>query len=164
FDRGEYSLERGDAPATGDAGAHVGHPPRDHPGPPPLPSQGGAALDHDVEKPTRGQGTARGHRVRPPVALHQNQLTTREVPLRGGHDQWRPLPETTVRRWIVVPEDDDRHRLGAPVAGETNVQAGIIGDEGDRKSTRLNSSHVKISYAVFCLKKKNNKTKDTTDS
>src|SRR5690606_19919003 len=29
--------------------------------------------------------------------------------------------------------------------------------EGDRKSTRLNSSHVKISYAVFCLKKKKNK-------
>src|SRR3989442_8145560 len=29
----------------------------------------------------------------------------------------------------------------------------------DRKSTRLNSSHVRISYAVFCLKKK--KTKDT---
>src|SRR5690606_40114173 len=27
----------------------------------------------------------------------------------------------------------------------------------DRKSTRLNSSHVKISYAVFCLKKKNTK-------
>src|SRR5699024_10827778 len=27
---------------------------------------------------------------------------------------------------------------------------------GDRKSTRLNSSHVSISYAVFCLKKKNN--------
>src|SRR5690606_40047234 len=28
-------------------------------------------------------------------------------------------------------------------------------DDLDRKSTRLNSSHVKISYAVFCLKKKN---------
>src|SRR5690606_41482112 len=28
----------------------------------------------------------------------------------------------------------------------------------DRKSTRLNSSHVKISYAVFCLKKKNSDT------
>src|SRR3712207_6918286 len=27
--------------------------------------------------------------------------------------------------------------------------------EGDRKSTRLNSSHANISYAVFCLKKKN---------
>src|SRR3712207_8050138 len=28
---------------------------------------------------------------------------------------------------------------------------------GDRKSTRLNSSHANISYAVFCLKKKNNR-------
>src|SRR5690606_41999199 len=32
--------------------------------------------------------------------------------------------------------------------------------EKDRKSTRLNSSHVKISYAVFCLKKKKKKKKD----
>src|SRR5690554_7061498 len=31
--------------------------------------------------------------------------------------------------------------------------------EGDRKSTRLNSSHVRISYAVFCLKKKKKKKK-----
>src|SRR5690349_22475765 len=30
-------------------------------------------------------------------------------------------------------------------------------EAGDRKSTRLNSSHVEISYAVFCLKKKKNK-------
>src|SRR5690606_41528661 len=30
----------------------------------------------------------------------------------------------------------------------------------DRKSTRLNSSHVKISYAVFCLKKKKNNTEE----
>src|SRR5690349_22399911 len=30
---------------------------------------------------------------------------------------------------------------------------------GDRKSTRLNSSHVEISYAVFCLKKKKNKSR-----
>src|SRR5690606_40684661 len=30
----------------------------------------------------------------------------------------------------------------------------------DRKSTRLNSSHVKISYAVFCLKKKTNDTRE----
>src|SRR5690606_40977647 len=37
-----------------------------------------------------------------------------------------------------------RNHLGAPVELLT-----------DRKSTRLNSSHVKISYAVFCLKKKN---------
>src|SRR5690625_6986067 len=31
----------------------------------------------------------------------------------------------------------------------------IVHTGGDRKSTRLNSSHVAISYAVFCLKKKN---------
>src|SRR3712207_6899865 len=30
-----------------------------------------------------------------------------------------------------------------------------LGSEVDRKSTRLNSSHANISYAVFCLKKKN---------
>src|SRR5690349_23151146 len=33
--------------------------------------------------------------------------------------------------------------------------------ERDRKSTRLNSSHVEISYAVFCLKKKKKKNKNT---
>src|SRR5690625_6927933 len=33
------------------------------------------------------------------------------------------------------------------------IEQGVYGDE-DRKSTRLNSSHVAISYAVFCLKKK----------
>src|SRR5437588_1435135 len=35
------------------------------------------------------------------------------------------------------------------------VLAGEDGGAGDRKSTRLNSSHTVISYAVFCLKKKN---------
>src|SRR5690606_40511357 len=34
----------------------------------------------------------------------------------------------------------------------------------DRKSTRLNSSHVKISYAVFCLKKKNSTRTDISNS
>src|SRR5690606_40650834 len=37
--------------------------------------------------------------------------------------------------------------------------AGISLDSIDRKSTRLNSSHVKISYAVFCLKKKKTRQK-----
>src|SRR5690349_24112004 len=36
----------------------------------------------------------------------------------------------------------------------TVPSAGDVGDVEDRKSTRLNSSHVEISYAVFCLKKK----------
>src|SRR2546430_11934581 len=36
----------------------------------------------------------------------------------------------------------------------------LIAQETDRKSTRLNSSHSQISYAVFCLKKKNRRTAD----
>src|SRR3712207_8205508 len=35
-------------------------------------------------------------------------------------------------------------------------------DQRDRKSTRLNSSHANISYAVFCLKKKKNKLNSTS--
>src|SRR3712207_7345589 len=35
-----------------------------------------------------------------------------------------------------------------------NPREGFVGDPEDRKSTRLNSSHANISYAVFCLKKK----------
>src|SRR2546430_11059387 len=40
--------------------------------------------------------------------------------------------------------------------GETETETGAVG--GDRKSTRLNSSHSQISYAVFCLKKKKTRT------
>src|SRR5690606_41878722 len=40
------------------------------------------------------------------------------------------------------------HLVVPLVAGEVHLE------EQDRKSTRLNSSHVKVSYAVFCLKKK----------
>src|SRR3712207_7096385 len=38
---------------------------------------------------------------------------------------------------------------------ERDEVAAPLGHRGDRKSTRLNSSHANISYAVFCLKKKN---------
>src|SRR5690606_16385748 len=54
-------------------------------------------------------------------------------------------------------------RQNAIIAGMPEV-ASVVGKTGrantateDRKSTRLNSSHVKISYAVFCLKKKKKK-------
>src|SRR5690349_25122209 len=50
-------------------------------------------------------------------------------------------------------------RLGADLVGDRErVLAGDLRrlEQRDRKSTRLNSSHVEISYAVFCLKKKNN--------
>src|SRR2546430_12283151 len=41
-------------------------------------------------------------------------------------------------------------------AGDRPVEEVRRSREGDRKSTRLNSSHSQISYAVFCLKKKKN--------
>src|SRR5271165_7535247 len=44
-------------------------------------------------------------------------------------------------------------RMSAPRCG--SLRPGSARRSRDRKSTRLNSSHVKISYAVFCLKKKN---------
>src|SRR5438445_7735410 len=43
--------------------------------------------------------------------------------------------------------------------GEKIADGTIALLEEDRKSTRLNSSHANISYAVFCLKKKKNKTR-----
>src|SRR5947209_16608877 len=47
------------------------------------------------------------------------------------------------------------------ITGQNGEQAqlGIAFAAQDRKSTRLNSSHANISYAVFCLKKKKNKNK-----
>src|SRR5690554_5242690 len=46
--------------------------------------------------------------------------------------------------------------LDVPFMINKNFKGGLIVTYRDRKSTRLNSSHVRISYAVFCLKKKNN--------
>src|SRR5690606_39804765 len=48
------------------------------------------------------------------------------------------------RRW------DEQHEKLRDLVARLKVKAAVK----DRKSTRLNSSHVKISYAVFCLKKK----------
>src|SRR2546427_7645891 len=45
-----------------------------------------------------------------------------------------------------------------PAAGIILGEAKTIAANEDRKSTRLNSSHSQISYAVFCLKKKKKKT------
>src|SRR5574342_937467 len=48
-----------------------------------------------------------------------------------------------------------RRKSSAPAANHRRALAGC--GRGDRKSTRLNSSHHRISYAVFCLKKKKTK-------
>src|SRR5690606_39953706 len=50
-----------------------------------------------------------------------------------------------------------RRNFESLVAGLSERAKFVDGEEVDRKSTRLNSSHVKISYAVFCLKKKKTK-------
>src|SRR5205085_3827903 len=53
---------------------------------------------------------------------------------------------------VAIARNMKRHgKMWIRVAGD--------GDAGDRKSTRLNSSHSQISYAVFCLKKKKKKKK-----
>src|SRR3712207_7272023 len=52
----------------------------------------------------------------------------------------------------------DAVQLGQPLAVAVGVDD-VGGPRLDRKSTRLNSSHANISYAVFCLKKKKNNKK-----
>src|SRR5690349_24384383 len=76
------------------------------------------------------------------------------------------FPYTTLFRSIAHALDagagvDDR-RPGGAVRAEHDVEevehvAAPAAARPDRKSTRLNSSHVEISYAVFCLKKKKKK-------
>src|SRR2546422_4326315 len=56
----------------------------------------------------------------------------------------------------------DIERSGACRAGRRGRRAPGASSGPDRKSTRLNSSHGYISYAVFCLKKKKTSTRGTT--
>src|SRR3712207_6956615 len=64
------------------------------------------------------------------------------------------LPTERVEDW----GDPNRgRRAGSEWPGISRFQevsCPVIGSRSDRKSTRLNSSHANISYAVFCLKKK----------
>src|SRR2546421_7275388 len=81
------------------------------------------------------------------------------------------FPYTTLFRSPILPRHEESHEpCGQSVRDlgqvETVAAAGrklhreivpvimMVALEGDRKSTRLNSSHDQISYAVFCLKKK----------
>src|SRR5438270_6676503 len=66
------------------------------------------------------------------------------------------FPYTTLFRSNAMI--DKRPRLIARCVDVADVVAAVnFGREQDRKSTRLNSSHSQISYAVFCLKKKKKK-------
>src|SRR6266513_5871905 len=69
---------------------------------------------------------------------------------RAGAKKW-PHPFRTRLRCARSPFESADRRAHEFPAG---VLHQAIHRHGDRKSTRLNSSHVSISYAVFCLKKK----------
>src|SRR5437868_10085528 len=84
-----------------------------------------------------------------------NDTATTEIYTLSLHDA---LPISRVRTLGLG------HRLRRVTAGEDvlgQVQLERRREDRDRKSTRLNSSHVSISYAVFCLKKKKKKKKTT---
>src|SRR3712207_8578173 len=58
------------------------------------------------------------------------------------------------QRLVVEEADGEQNGVGAAVDGLVEVAFGVGEVLADRKSTRLNSSHANISYAVFSLKKK----------
>src|SRR5258705_1033157 len=72
------------------------------------------------------------------------------------------LVSTEAERAVLLLADASGHGIG-PALSVTQVRAMLrmavrVGQ--DRKSTRLNSSHLGISYAVFCLKKKKSSQRD----
>src|SRR5690554_7332646 len=82
----------------------------------------------------------------------------------GEEDVADPGEKDRARQPHPADEDEaaDQDADGpAQAVGEVEHPEGAPGrgrEEPDRKSTRLNSSHVRISYAVFCLKKKKKQT------
>src|SRR5690242_21480017 len=90
-----------------------------------------------------------------PPALHSFP-TRRSSDLDDPRDGDAPrardcAPLQTERQWTPHRATwADRHREGHPTVRVP------LRNRADRKSTRLNSSHMSISYAVFCLKKKKN--------
>src|SRR5437870_13309753 len=76
------------------------------------------------------------------------------------------FPYTTLFRSVgeerpARARGEDRRRVGADAEERRMSEREAADVLRDRKSTRLNSSHVAISYAVFCLKKKNKKNINT---
>src|SRR5207253_9691798 len=79
-----------------------------------------------------------------------------------SHEMKRPLSKISLPAQLLLMELEQVERGGKSwkdFVPELKKKLSFIvnqsQDAGDRKSTRLNSSHVAISYAVFCLKKKN---------
>src|SRR2546430_7330785 len=93
---------------------------------------------------------------RPPRStLFPNTPLFRSAPAASGAPpsrQARPQPVPRDRR--DIPVLDVREGVEPPHLGVRDAARELIEGRGDRKSTRLNSSHSQISYADFCLKKK----------
>src|SRR5947209_14722997 len=83
-----------------------------------------------------------------------NDTATTEIYTLSLHDAL-PIWSTGSHEAIVRACRCMRLRRSSACSRRTSVAAAYI----DRKSTRLNSSHANISYAVFCLKKKKQQTK-----
>src|SRR5690242_21433879 len=64
----------------------------------------------------------------------------------------RAAPSRNCRRHRASPARSVQHRDRSATAAAATLER--VSQMPDRKSTRLNSSHMSISYAVFCLKKK----------
>src|SRR5689334_23601435 len=89
-----------------------------------------------------------------------NDTATPEIYTLSLHDALPILARISeAHAFAAVSSGDNSNIIAARVAREQfNVETVVarIYDAKDRKSTRLNSSHSSISYAVFCLKKKKN--------
>src|SRR2546429_920167 len=78
----------------------------------------------------------------------------RDVAVTGVHTCALPISFTSIRRHRKSRRGFCGKRRSPQQPRKTRNFLGCCGDLRDRKSTRLNSSHGYISYAVFCLKKK----------
>src|SRR5438270_7891804 len=67
----------------------------------------------------------------------------------------RRPPRSTLFPYTTLFRSADARAGARPAAPEEDFRRRARRGASDRKSTRLNSSHSQISYAVFCLKKKN---------
>src|SRR5256885_11626244 len=85
----------------------------------------------------------------PYTTLFRSDRDDRRPDPPAGHDQG-------VVGQVVEVDQPDRPEALDGVTGRQQARVGVAAAAGpqDRKSTRLNSSHLVISYAVFCLKKK----------
>src|SRR5256886_9126571 len=93
--------------------------------------------------------------IRQPPRSPLFPYTTLFRSIRGAYNAIRKLPEAARQRGVITYSSGNHGQAVAYAAKQFAVRAVIVMPETtDRKSTRLNSSHSQISYAVFCLKKK----------